>query len=147
MLLLTCENLCSSSLRCNNLMNVLWRGICFSAACYLSWMVDTYILLSATITAIDVQPFAGPNRHYQMPPRRQEGAGGGTVGEDESTKQPQLFNIANRGLCSMSKTGKLQTAADCSIVLIGTARCPSHNIKGYIFGLKHYPSRVKEVRC
>ena len=33
------ENLCSSSLRCNNLMNVLLRGICFSAVCYLSWMV------------------------------------------------------------------------------------------------------------
>ena len=48
------ENLCSSSLRCNNLMNVLLRGICFSAVCYLSWMVDIYILLSATIAATAV---------------------------------------------------------------------------------------------
>ena len=50
----SCENLCSSSLRCNNLMNVLLRGICFSAVCYLSWMVDIYILLSATIAATAV---------------------------------------------------------------------------------------------
>ena len=84
----------------------------------------------------------------KMPPRRLEGAAGGTLGvEDDSPKQPQLFNIAQRGLCSMSKTGKLQSAADCSITLVGTARCPSHNIKGYMFGLKHYPSKVKEVGC
>ena len=83
-----------------------------------------------------------------MPPRRLEGIGGGTVGaEEEATKQPELFNIANRGLCCMSKNGKIQNAADCSIVLVGTARCSSYNIKGFIFGLKHYPSRVKEVGC
>ena len=80
-----------------------------------------------------------------MPPRRTERDAGGTIGAEESSKEPQIFNVANRGLCTMSKSGKLATAADCSIVLVGTARCSSMNIKGYMFGLKHYPSRVKEV--
>ena len=84
----------------------------------------------------------------QMPPRRLEAAQGGPAGgDDDSTKQPELFNVANRGLCSMSKAGRLQNAADCSIVLVGTARCSKYNIKGYMMGLKHYPSRVKEVGC
>ena len=84
----------------------------------------------------------------QMPPRRLEaGQGGPAGGDDDSTKQPELFNVANRGLCSMSKAGRLQNAADCSIVLVGTARCSKYNIKGYMMGLKHYPSRVKEVGC
>lgn len=109
-------------------------------------MVDILdILLSATLT---LTTSSGLDCQHQMPPRRLEGVGVGTaVDEDESKKQPELYNIANRGLCCMSKNGKLQNAADCSIVLVGTARCPSHNIKGYMFGLKHYPSRVKEVRC
>ena len=59
--------------------------------------------------------------------------------------QPQLFNIANRGLSLMTKTGQLQTAGDCSINLLGTARSAHHNLKGYVFGLKFYPSRSKEV--
>ena len=82
-----------------------------------------------------------------MPPRRLEVVGGGAGAENDGEKQPELFNIANRGLCCMSKSGKLLTAADCSIVLVGTARCSAFNIKGYMFGLKHYPSRVKEVGC
>ena len=83
-----------------------------------------------------------------MPPRRLEAAQGGPAGgDDDSTKQPELFNVANRGLCSMSKARRLQNAADCSIVLVGTARCSKYNIKGYMMGLKHYPSRVKEVGC
>ena len=68
-------------------------------------------------------------------------------GDDDSTKQPELFNVANRGLCSMSKAGRLQNAADCSIVLVGMARCSKYNLKGYMMGLKRYPSRVKEVGC
>ena len=65
--------------------------------------------------------------------------------EDEARTQPSLFNIANRGLCLMGKTGTLQAAGDCSIVLLGSARSSQHNLKGYVFGLKFYPSRCKEV--
>ena len=65
--------------------------------------------------------------------------------DDESKSHPQLFNIANRGLCLMTKSGSLQAAGDCSIVLLGSARSSQHNLKGYVFGLKFYPSRSKEV--
>ena len=66
-------------------------------------------------------------------------------GDDESKTQPQLFNVANRGLSLMTRSGALQPAADCSIVLLGSARSSQHNLKGYVFGLKFYPSRCKEV--
>ena len=66
--------------------------------------------------------------------------------DDESKTQPALFNIANRGLCLMGKSGGLQVVGDCSITLLGSARSSQHSLKGYVFGLKFYPSRSKEVR-
>ena len=65
--------------------------------------------------------------------------------DEDKGSQPSLFNIANRGLSLMTKSGALQTAGDCSINLLGTARSSPHNLKGYVFGLKFYPSRSKEV--
>ena len=51
--------------------------------------------------------------------------------DEDKGSQPSLFNIANRGLSLMTKSGALQTAGDCSINLLGTARSSPHNLKGY----------------
>ena len=73
------------------------------------------------------------------------GAGRNLNEEEGKGGQPQLFNIANRGLTLMMKNGALQQAGDCSISLLGTARSSQQNLKGFVFGLKFYPSRSKEV--
>ena len=116
-----------------------------SAACYrsCSYCFTTFFLILVKFSSF-TNKCRSKAKGPRMPARRQEGVRTNGA-EEESTKQPNLYNIANRGLCSMSKSGKLQNAADCSIILVGTARCSSHNIKGFMFGLKHYPSRVKEV--
>ena len=61
--------------------------------------------------------------------------------------QPQLFNIANIGLSLMTRSGQLQIAGDCSINLLGTERSSLHNLKGFVFGIKLYPVRWKEVHA
>ena len=108
--------------------------ICFHFISIFRW----FLLLQSGGTA------GWPVKVSEMPPLA-PGAGRKANEDEDKGAQPQLFNIANRGLSLMTKSGQLQTVGDCSINLIGTARSAHHNLKGYVWGLKFYPSRSKEV--
>ena len=89
--------------------------ICFHFISIFRW----FLLLQSGGTA------GWPVKVSEMPPLA-PGAGRKANEDEDKGAQPQLFNIANRGLTLMTKSGQLQTVGDCSINLIGTARSAHH---------------------